>query len=119
MITHLESDILEWEVKWTLATIIMNKVSGGDEIPVELFQILKDNVVEVLHSLCQQIWKVQQWPQDWKRSVSFQSVPKKDNVKEHLNYHKKIAFISHATKIILKILQVRCQQYENREHPDV
>ena len=90
VITHLESDILEWEVKWTLATIIMNKVSGGDEIPVELFQILKDNVVEVLHSLCQQIWKVQQWPQDWKRSVSFQSVPKKDNVKEHLNYHKKL-----------------------------
>ena len=107
VITHLESDILEWEVKWTLATIIMNKVSGGDEIPVELFQILKDDAVKVLHSIYQQIWKTQQWPQDWKRSV-FIPVPKKSNAKGCSNYHK-IVLISQASKVILKVLQARLQ----------
>ena len=94
VVTHLEPDILEYEVKWTLGSIITNKASGGDGIPAELFQILKDDAVKVLHSICQQIWKTQQWPQDWKRSV-FIPIPKKDNAKECSNYHT-TALISHA-----------------------
>ena len=117
MIIHLEPDILECEVKWALESITMNKASGGDGIPVELFQILKDDAVKVLRSICQQIWKTQQWSQDWKRSV-FIPIPKKGNVKECSNYHK-IALISHASKVMLKILQARLQQYVNRELPDV
>ena len=102
VITHLEPDILECEVKWALASITTNKASGGDGIPVERFQILKDDAVKVLHSICQQIWKTQQWPQDWKRSV-FISIPKKGNTKECSNYCT-IALISHASKVILIIL---------------
>ena len=117
MITHLEPDILECEVKWALGSITMNKASGGDGIPVELFQILKDDAVKELHSICQQIWKTQQWPQDWKRSV-FIPIPKKGNAKECSNYHK-IALISHTSKVNLKILQSRLQQYMNHELPDV
>ena len=117
MITHLEPDILECEVKWSLEGITTNKASRGDRIPVELFQILKDDAMKVLHSLCQQIWKTRQWPQDWKRSV-FISIPKKDNAKECSNYHK-IALISHASKVMLKILRARLQQYVNHELPDV
>ena len=117
MITHLEPDILECEVKWALGSITMNKASGGDRIPVELVQILKDDTVKVLHSICQQIWKTQQWPQDWKRSV-FIPIPKKGNAKECSNYHT-IAFISHTSKLMLKILQARLQQYKNCELPDV
>ena len=117
MITHLEPDILECEVKWALGSITTNKASGGDGIPVELFQILEDDAVKVLHSICQQIWKSQQWPQDWKRSV-FIPITKKGNAKECLNYCT-IALISHASKVVLKILQVRLQQYVNRELPDV
>ena len=105
MITHLEPDILECEVKWALGSTTMNKASGGDGIPVELFQILKDDVVKVLHSICQQIWKTQQWPQDWKRSV-FTPIPKKGNAKECSN-HRTTALISHASKVMLKILQAR------------
>ena len=105
MITHLEPDILECEVKWTLGSITTNKASGGDGIPVEPFQILKDDAVEVLHSICQQIWKTLQWPQDWKRSV-LTPIPKKGNAKECSNYHA-IALISHASKVMLKILQAR------------
>ena len=111
VITHLEPAILEWEVKWALGVITMNKASGGDGIPVQLFQILKYDAVKVLHSICQQICKTQQWPQDWKRSV-FIPIPKKDNTKECSNYHT-IALISHARKIMLKILQARLQQYVN------
>ena len=111
VITHLEPAILEWEVKWALGVITMNKASGGDGIPVQLFQILKYDAVKVLHSICQQICKTQQWPQDWKRSV-FIPIPKKDNMKECSNYHT-IALISHARKIMLKILQARLQQYVN------
>ena len=117
VITLLEPDILEPEVKWGLGSITTNKASGGDEIPVELFQILKDDAVKVLHSICQQIWKTQQWPQDWKRSVLV-PIPKKGNAKECSNYHT-IALISHASKVMLKILQVRLQQYMNHELPDV
>ena len=118
MITHIEVDILECEVKWALGrSITMNKASGGDEIPVELFQILKDDAVKVLHSTCQQIWKTQEWPQDWKRSV-FIPVPKKGNAKECSNYHT-IALISHTSKVILKILQASLQQHVNHELPDV
>ena len=106
MITHLEPDILECEVKWALGSINMN-TNGGDGIPVELFQILKDDAVTVLHSICQQIWKTWQWPQDWKRSV-FIPIPKKGNAKECSNYHT-IAVISHASKVMLKILQARLQ----------
>ena len=109
MITHLESDILECEVKWALGSIIMNKASGGGGIPGELFQVLKDAAVKVLHSICQQIWKAQQWPQDWKRSV-FIPTPKKGNAKECSNYHT-IALISQSSKVMLKILQARLQQY--------
>ena len=104
VITHLEPDILECEVKWALGSITMNKASSGDGIPVELFQILKDDAVKVRHSICQQIWKTQQWPQDCKRSV-FISIPKKGNAKECSNYCT-IALLSHATKVMLKILQV-------------
>ena len=117
MITHLEPDILECKVKWALGSITMNKASGGDGIPVELFQILKDGAVKVLHSICQLIWKTQQWPQDWKRSV-FIPIPKKGNAKECSNYHT-IALISHASKVMLSILQARLQQYMNCELPDV
>jgi len=117
VITQAEPDILECKVKWALGSITMNKASGGDGIPVELFQILKDDAVKVLHSICQQIWKTQQWPQDWKRSV-FIPIPKKDNAKECSNYHT-IALISHASKVMLKILQDRLQQYVNCELPDV
>ena len=107
VIIHLEPDILESEVKWALGSITMNKVSGGDGIPVELFQILKDSAMKVLHSICQQIWKTLQWPQDWKRSV-FIPIPKKGNAKECSNYHT-VALISHASKVMLKILQARLQ----------
>ena len=117
VITHLEPDILECEVKWVLESIITNKASGGNGIPVELFQILKDDAVKVLHSICQQIWKTKQWPQDWKRSV-FIPIPKKGNAKECSNYHT-TALISHASKVMLKILQARLQQYVNPELPDV
>ena len=110
MITHLEADILECEVKWALGSIIKNKASGGDGIPVELFQILKDDAVKVLHSVCQQIWKTQQWLQDWKRSVFIQ-ILKEGNAKECSNYCT-TAFISQASKVMLKILQARIQQYE-------
>ena len=107
LITHLEPDILECKVKWALGSITTDKTSGGDGIPVELFQILKDDGVKMLPSICQQIWKTQQWPQDWKRSV-FIPIPKKDNAKECSNYHT-IAFIAHASKAMLKILQARLQ----------
>ena len=117
MITDLEPDILECEVKWALESITTNKASGCDGIPVELFQILKDDAVKMLHSICQQIWKTQQWPQDWKRSV-FTPIPKKVNAKECSNCHT-IALISHASKVMLKILQARLQQYVNQEFPDV
>ena len=117
MITHLEPDILECEVKWALGSITTNKASGGDGIPVELFQILKDVAVKVLHSICQQIWKTQQWLQDWKRPV-FIPISKKGNAKEFSNFCT-ITLISHASKVILKILQARLQQYVNRELPDV
>ena len=117
MITHLEPDILECKVEWALGSITMNKAGGGDGIPVELFQILKDDAVKVLHSICQQIWKTQQWPQDWKRSVFIPS-PKKGNAKECSNYHT-IALISNVSKIMLKILQARFQQFVNLEFPDV
>ena len=114
VITHLEPDILECEVKWAFgsnkASFVLNKASGGDEIPVELFQILKDGAVKVLHSICQQIWKTQQWPQDWKRLV-FIPIPKKA-IKECPNYCT-IALISHASQVMLKILQARLQQYVN------
>ena len=117
MLTHLKPDILECEVKWAFGRITMNKASGGDGIPVELLQILKDDAVKVLHSICQQIWKTQQWPQDWKRS-EFIPIPKKGNAKKCPNYLT-IALISHACKAMLKILQARLQQYVNRELPDV
>ena len=117
VITHLEPDILERKVKWALGRITMNKASGGDGIPVELFQILKDDAGKVLHSICQQIWKTQQWPQDWNRSV-FISIPKKGNAKECSNYHT-IALIAHARKVMLTILQARLRQYVNQELPDV
>ena len=117
VITHLEPDILEYEVKWALGSITMNKASGGDEIPGELFQILKDDAVKVLHPICQQIWKTQQWPQDWKRSV-FTPIPKKGNAKECSN-DCTIAFISHTSKVMPQILQARLQYYVNQETPDV
>ena len=113
VIIHLEPGIMECEVKWALGSTTINKASGGDGIPDELFQILKDDAVEVLHSICQQIWKTQQWPQDWKRSV-FIPIPKKGNAKKCSNYHA-IALISHSSKVMLKILQARLQQYVNRE----
>ena len=113
MITHLEPDILECEVKWALGSITLNKASGGDGITVEL----KDDAVKVLHSICQQIWKTQQWPQDWKSSV-FIPIPRKDHAKECSNYHT-IALISHAHKVMLKILQAKLQKYVNHEFSDV
>ena len=117
VITHLEPDILEWDVKWALGSITMNKASGGDGIPVELFQILKDDALKVLHSICQQIWKTHQWSQDWKKSV-FIPIPKKSHAKECSNYCT-IVLISHASKVMVKILQARLQQYVNHELPDV
>ena len=117
VITHLEPDILECEVKWALGSITTNKASGGDRMPVELFQFLKDDAVKLLHSICQRIWKTQQWPQDWKRSV-FIPTPKKGSAKECLNCCT-IAVISHTRKVMLKILQARLQQYMKQELPDV
>ena len=117
VITHLEPDILECEVKWALESITMNKASGSDGIPVELFQILKDDAMKVLHSICQQMWKSQQWPQNWIRSV-FITIPKKGNAKECSNY-RTIGLISHTSKVMLKILHARLQQYVNCELPDV
>ena len=116
MITHLEPDILEFEVKWALGSVTVNKTSGGDGIPAELFQILKDDSVKVLHSIYQQIWKAQQWPQNWKRSVFIPTM--KGNAKECSNYHT-IALFSHASKVMLTILQARLQQYVKCELPDV
>ena len=107
VITHLEPDILECEVKWALGSITTNKATGSDGIPVELFQILKDDAVKVLHSICQQICKMQQWPQDWKWSV-FILIPKKGNAKECSNYHTS-GFISHTSKVMFKIVQARLQ----------
>ena len=117
VITHLESNILECEVKWALGSITTNKANGGDRIPTELFQILKDDAVKVLYSTCQQISKTQQGPQDWKRSASI-PIPKKGNAREYSNYHT-IALFSHASKVVLKIPQARLQHYVNRELPDV
>ena len=117
VITDLEPNILECEVRWALDSITTNKASGGDGIPVELFQILKDDAVKMLHSICQQIWNTQQWTQDWKMSVFIQ-IPRKGNAKECSNYCT-IALISHASKVLLKILQARLQQYVNHELPDV
>ena len=115
VITRLQSDILECEVKWTLGSITMHKANGGDGIPIELFQILKDDAVKVLHSICQQIWKSQQWPQDWKRCFH---CPKKGNVKECSNYST-IALISRVRKLMLKILKAKLQKYMNHELPDI
>ena len=117
MITHLEPDILECEVKWALGSITTNKASGADGIQADLFQILKEDAVKVLCSICQQIQKTQQWPHDWKRSV-FILILKKGNAKECSNYHT-IALISHTNKAVLKILQASLQQYMNQELPDV
>ena len=117
VITHLEPNTLECEVKWALRSITTNKASGSDGIPVELFQILTDDAVKVLHSICQKIWRTWQWPQDWKRSV-YIPIPKKGNAKECSNYST-IALISHARKVMLKILQARLQQYMNHELPAV
>ena len=117
VITHLKPDILECKVKWALGSITTNKASGDDEIPVELFQILKDDAMKVLDSICQQIWKTQQWPQDWKRSV-FMPIPKKGKAKNYSNYHT-IALISHTSKVMIKIFQARLQQYMNHELSDV
>ena len=117
MITHIEPDILKCEVKWALGRITTNKASGGDGIPDELFQILKNDAVKVLHPICQQIWKTRQWPWGWKRSV-FIPIPKEGNAKEYSNYCT-VALISHASKVMLKILQARLQQHVNHELPDV
>ena len=117
VITQLEPDILEWEVKRALGSMTMNKTSGGDGIPVELFQILKDDAMQVLHSICQQIWETEHWPQDWKRSV-FIPVPKKGNAKECSNFYT-VALISHASKVMLKILQARLRKFMNSELSDV
>ena len=115
--THLEPDILGCEVKWALGSITMNNASGGDGIPVEVLQILKDHAVKVLNSICQQIYRIHQWRQDWK-SLVFIPLPKKGNAKEFSNYHT-IELISHASKIMLNTTQARLQQYVNRELPDV
>ena len=117
MVSYIEPDILQCEIKWVLESITKNKTTGGDGIPADLFKILKDDAVKVLHSTCQQIWKTQQWPQDWKRSV-FIPIPKKGYAKECSNYHT-IALISHTSKVMLKILQERLQQYMNQEFPHV
>ena len=116
--THLEPDILECEVKWALQSIFMNKGSGGDGIPVELFQILRDDAVKVLHSICQQIWKNQQCSQDWKRSI-FIPIPKKANAKECLANYSTIVFISHTSKVMFRLLQARFHKYVNQELPNV
>ena len=118
VVTHLGTDILECEVKWALGSITRNKASVGDGIPTELFKMLKDDAVKVLTSICQQIWKTQQWPQDWKRSV-FIPIPKKGNAKEGSNYHTFALIFSHTSKEMVKILQARHQQYRNQELPDV
>ena len=117
MITHLAPNILEWEVRRSLGSITTNKAGGGEGIPAEVFQILKDDAVKVLHSIYQQIWKTQQWPQDWKRSA-FIPIPKKGNARECSKYHSTV-LISHASKVMLKILQARLQQHVNQELPDV
>ena len=117
MITHPKPDILECKVKWAVGITTVNKASGRDGIPVVLFQILNDDAIKVLHSICQQIWKTWQWPQDWKKSV-FIPIPKKDNAKESSNYCT-TALISHASKVMLKVLQARLQEYMNQELPDV
>ena len=117
MITHLEPDNLECEVKWALGSITMKKASGGNRIPAELLKTQKESAVKLLHSLCKPIWKTQQWPQDWKRSV-FIPIPKKGNAKECSNYCT-TALISQASKVMLKILQARLQHYANRELPHV
>ena len=117
MITHLEPDRMECKVKWALGSITMNKAGRGDGMPVELFQILKKDTVKVLHSICPQIWKTQQWLQDWKRSV-FIPIPKKGNAEECSNYLT-VALISHTSKVMLKVLQARLQEYMNQELPDV
>ena len=117
VINHLEPDILECDIKWALESITTSKASGGDGIPAELFQILKDDGVKVLHSICQQIWKTQQWPQDWKRSI-FIPIPKKSNAKEYSNNHT-VALISHSSKVILNIFHAKLQQYMNCKLPDV
>ena len=117
MITHLEPDILECQIKWALGSITTNKASRSDGIPVKLFQILEDDAVKVLHSICRHIWKTRQWPQDWKRPI-FIPISKKGNAKECSNYHT-IALISHTSKVMLKILQARLQQYVNHEFSDV
>ena len=118
MVTHLEPDILECEIKRALENITMNKASRGDGIPTELFRIQKDDAVKVLHSICQQIWKTQQWPQNWKRSVFFFPIPKNSKAKESSNYYI-IAFISHTSKVMLKTLQARFQHNVNQELPSV
>ena len=117
VITHLKPDVLECEVKWALESITTNKAIGGDGIPVELFQIRKGDAMKVLHSICQHIWKTQQWPQDWKRSV-FIPIPKKGNAKE-CSHYRTISLISHASKVMLKILQARLQEDKNHKFPDV
>ena len=117
MICHPKPDILEWEVKWTLRSTAVNKASGCNEIPAELFKSLKDDAIKVLHSLCQQIWKTQQWPQDWKRSILI-PIPKKGSTKECAS-HRTIALISHASKVMFKILHARLQYYANQELTDV
>ena len=117
VVSHPEPDILECEVKWALEKTTINKASGCNGIPVELFKTLKDDVIQVLHSICQQIWKAQQWPQDWKRSILI-TIPKKGTSNEYTN-HWTIALISHASKVMLKILHARLQHYANQELPDV
>ena len=117
MIIYLEPDILVCEVKWALESITMNKANGGDRVPVELCQILKDDAVKVLHSIWEQFWKTQQWLQDWKRSV-FTPIPQKGNAKECSNYHT-IILISHTSKVMLTVIQARLQQYMNNEIVDV
>ena len=117
MVTNLEPDTLDYEVKWVLGSITKNEASGGNGIPAELLKILKDDAVAALHSICQQIWKTEQWPQGWKRSV-FILISKNSNDKEYSNYHK-IASVSHASKVMLKIHQAKLQQFVNQELPDV
>ena len=117
VITHLEPDILDCEIKWALGSITTNKAIGGYRLPVELLQILKHDAMKLLHSICQEIWKIQQWPQDWKRSV-FIPIPKKGKVKECSSYCTTV-LISHASKVMLKILEARLQQSVKQELPDV
>ena len=117
VVSHPEPDILECEIKWALRSSAVNKASGCDKIPAELFKSLKEDAIKVLHSLCEQIWKTQQWPQDWKRSILI-PIPKKGSTKECAN-HQTIALISHASKVMLKILHARLQHYVNQELPDV